>query len=130
MPSGRWRQPGPRIPVGPIDGSTTCNTDNRDPSVAATGSRSACVSNWLVYDMVGNLQEWVADWIQDNSDSDGGSTSTATYGSDGIFGVDEAFSETDRFPAALLRGGNWNDGTAAGVFALFADHLTRLSLVR
>ncbi len=105
---------------GADDGSTTCNTDNREPGVAATGSRSACVSNWLVYDMVGNLWEWVADWIQDNSDSYSGSTSTATYGSDGIFGIDEAFPEGDYFPAALFRGGYWFGGSLAGVFALVA----------
>ena len=54
----------------------------------------------------------MADWLQDNSDIDGGSTSTALYGSDGIFGIDEAFPETDRFPTALIRGGNFGNGVA------------------
>ena len=106
---------------GADNGSTDCNTDGIEPGVATTGSRSSCVSNWGTYDMVGNLWEWVADWIQDNSDSDGGSISTATYGSDLISGIDEAFPETDRFPAALIRGGYWAHGTLAGVFALNAN---------
>jgi formylglycine-generating enzyme required for sulfatase activity len=28
-----------------------------------TGSRPQCVSNWGVYDMVGNFAEWSADWV-------------------------------------------------------------------
>ena len=72
---------------GADNGMTDCNTSTAG-AVVATGSRSNCVSNWGVFDMVGNLYEWVADWIQDNSDGDGGSISTALYGSDGILGVD------------------------------------------
>jgi formylglycine-generating enzyme required for sulfatase activity len=53
--------------------------------------------------MVGNLAEWVEDWMQDNEDIDGGTTSVALDGNATIFGIDEAFTVTDRFPAALLR---------------------------
>ena len=92
--------------------------------VSASGAgptgTAGCVSNAGAFDMVGNLNEWVGDWMQDNSNSDGGSTSSADYGTDGIFGIDEAFPETDRLPAALIRGGDFNDGTSAGVFALGA----------
>lgn len=42
-------------------------------------------------------------------------------GSDGIFGINEAHPFTDRFPAALIRGGGWGDGSGAGVFALSAS---------
>jgi cysteine-rich repeat protein len=99
------------------DSTTTCATNSE---LSLTGSRTNCVSNWEVNDMVGNLWEWVADWMQDNSDSDNGSIASATYGIDGIYGVDEATPEADRFPGALLRGGDAGLDTDAGVFALYA----------
>jgi hypothetical protein len=110
------------------DGTTTCNTNTLGP--VNTGSTGDCFSNWGVYDMVGNLWEWVADWIQ-GPDGNGVAgawdpntviTSSATYGSDGIFGINEAPPSADRFPAALVRGGTWNGGADAGVFALFASN--------
>ncbi|MFY9271269.1 MAG: SUMF1/EgtB/PvdO family nonheme iron enzyme [Candidatus Manganitrophaceae bacterium] len=96
------------------------------PCVVAAGGPGntgtvGCVSDVGTFDMVGNLWEWVADWMQDNSDSDGGDVSTAAFGSDGIFGIDEAFPQGDRFPAVLRRGGDWGLGTNAGVFALDAS---------
>jgi len=42
------------------DGSTTCVTYSAVP--AKTGSRSTCKSSWGVFDMIGNVEEWVADW--------------------------------------------------------------------
>ena len=103
--------------------ATDCNISGGSPfAVTATGSRSNCVSNFGAFDMVGNLFEWVADWIQHNADIDGGSFSTALYGMDGIFGIDEASAFADRFPAALVRGGYFEHGPVAGVFALLADH--------
>ena len=95
--------------------SSTCATKS---ALSSTGSRSDCYSNWSVHDMVGNLWEWVADWMQDNSNSNAGDISSATYGNDGIYGMDDAYPETNRFPAALKRGGYWNSGTTAGVFAM------------
>lgn len=99
---------------GADDGSTTCNTDNLEPAgVAATGSRSACVSNWGVYDMVGNINEWVADWVPLSTTACPG---WSTFSDDEMC-LSEA-STTGSFPGALIRGGNWNNTTAAGVFAL------------
>jgi hypothetical protein len=40
--------------------SEACNIATS--SVANTGAKAACVSNWGANDMVGNLWEWVADW--------------------------------------------------------------------
>ncbi len=95
--------------------STTCATRS---VLSATGSRENCYSNWSVFDMIGNLREWVADWMQDNSGSNGGDMASAAYGNDGIYGIDEAHPESDRFPSAWSRGGFWDSGTAAGVFAM------------
>ena len=38
--------------------------EHRAPArLANTGANAACVSNWGVNDMVGNLWEWVGDWV-------------------------------------------------------------------
>lgn len=104
--------------MGVTPGAEDCNTASAGTSL--TGTRENCVSAWGAYDTTGNVWEWVADWIQDNDDIDDGTASTATYGEDGIFGVDEAEPTADRFPAALVRGGSFTEGTAAGVFTLVA----------
>jgi len=72
--------------------------------------------------------EWVSDWMQDNQDHDGGLTSRESiddlYGYDIVVGVDEASPEEDRFPAALVRGGDYGSiggGHYAGVFAMLAS---------
>jgi formylglycine-generating enzyme required for sulfatase activity len=46
---------------GPDNGTTDCNTDTA--LVSRTGARSGCVSARGAFDMVGNLSEWVADWV-------------------------------------------------------------------
>jgi formylglycine-generating enzyme required for sulfatase activity len=114
---------------GADDGINTCNTDpwitgEKTPS----GSRKDCISNWAIVDMVGNVWEWVADWMQDNQDHDGGHVSREyidnLYGGDEVIGVDEANPEEDRFPAALTRGGDYGSiggGNYAGVFAMLAS---------
>ena len=97
--------------------SDDCTVNSSDP--VATGNKDDCVSDWGTFDMVGNVGEWVADWMQPNSAA-GGSNSTAQYGEDSITGVNDATPTSRRFPAALIRGGDYNDGTDAGVFALEA----------
>lgn len=99
---------------GADDGSTSCNTDVSGPGPALTGSRSACVSRHGAFDMVGNLWEWVADWVP-------ASTTCLSWGvlSNDFMCVTGA-STTTPGPGVLLRGGNWNNSTAAGPLAVSA----------
>lgn len=107
------------------NGITTCNTGA--PNVLPTGSAASCVSDVGAFDMVGNLWEWVADWIQGDSNPfapQTNGTTNATYGNDLMSGTNPAQTqgEGQTFPAALERGGSfgYGNGTAAGVFALSA----------
>jgi formylglycine-generating enzyme required for sulfatase activity len=99
---------------GPDNGTTNCNTTNQgsgqDPT--NTGSRSACVSARGVHDMVGNLLEWVADWVPFSSACPGwGSFSNDTMCLSGA-------STGVQAPGVLLRGGNFEFGSSAGPFAI------------
>jgi Sulfatase-modifying factor enzyme 1 len=101
----------------PDNGVTDCNTSTA-AGLVSTGTRTACVSNRGVNDMVGNASEWVADWMQGTNPD---STSIGPFGSDAIDGVNEV-SPADGFPGALIRGGNFGSISGAGAFALDASH--------
>jgi formylglycine-generating enzyme required for sulfatase activity len=95
------------------NGTTDCNVITAGGPVN-TGSRSACVSSWGAFDMVGNVWEWVADW---GSVAAGCTTWSAGFGSDdSCIGGDAANVAT--LPGALIRGGRWMDGSFAGVFSV------------
>jgi formylglycine-generating enzyme required for sulfatase activity len=121
------------------DGKVTCNTNT--PGPLATGTTGNCLSNWGVADMVGNVNEWVADWIQGPGVSserilnswapDQFVFASPAYGNDHIGPINEAFHDARRsgpppmygmspFPAALHRGGYWYGGDGDGVFTLSA----------
>jgi hypothetical protein len=105
---------------GTDNGTTDCNVDSTF-AVAATGSRSSCVSDTGAFDMVGNLWEWVADWGDQATGCDNWS---ATFGDDRTcVGGDGSTN----FPGALIRGGNFGDGTNAGVFAVNGGNSPSLS---
>jgi formylglycine-generating enzyme required for sulfatase activity len=56
-------------------GGTAVFVEGKSP----TGSRAACVSNWGTFDMVRNLEEWVADWKEDNRDRGSTIAQTTRY---------------------------------------------------
>jgi len=60
LTNGEWQAAAAGTPdPGTDNGTTDCNILNTF-AVSDTGSRSNCVSRFGVFDMVGNLQEWVA----------------------------------------------------------------------
>jgi hypothetical protein len=96
--------------LGTPDGAP-CNVSSG--SVAVTGT-AGCVSDVGAFDMVGNLYEWVADWVPM-------STACVTP----LFGTGDdnclAGASTTSAPGALLRGGLFFGGTHAGVFSVNVD---------
>jgi formylglycine-generating enzyme required for sulfatase activity len=83
---------------GPDDGTSDCNTDGA--LLSPTAARRDCVSTRGAFDMVGNLAEWVADWVPR-------STQCQLWGG----GADDdvmclvGASTTATAPGALVRGG-------------------------
>jgi formylglycine-generating enzyme required for sulfatase activity len=96
---------------GPDDGASDCNTAKAGEAVL-TGSRSRCVSARGAFDMVGNLTEWVAEWVPR-------STTCGAWSADVSPTADFqclAGANTTGEPGALLRGGGFVNGTDAGPF--------------
>jgi len=88
------------------NGTTDCNTEHLGRTIP-TGARAGCVSARGAFDMVGNLIEWVADWVP---------LSTACPGWGG-FSDDFmclAGANADAGPGALLRGGASFGGSING----------------
>ena len=107
------------------DGTTTCATSSTMNPVN-TGSRSSCKSSWGTFDMVGNVDEWVADW-SDLANNCADWTTHATVVGVPLAGNDRSCFAGDgsptpnsfgNLPGALLRGGTFFDRAAAGVFAV------------
>jgi len=114
--SAEWQVGANGTPDPGLDnGTTDCNSGTASASL--TGARSSCVSARGAFDMVGNLYEWVADWVP----------LTTTCSSWGGFSNDDMCisgpSETNHGPGALLRGGNFNGGASAGPLAVAGDAL-------
>ena len=95
----------------PGDASHACNVSTG--VVASAGGNAGCVSNHGANDMVGNLNEWVGDWVP---------ASTACPGWGG-FSDDQmclaGASTSATGPVAPLRGGDFWDGVSAGPFAVY-----------
>jgi formylglycine-generating enzyme required for sulfatase activity len=106
-----WQAAAAGTPEGAAgdDGSTQCNTSTVNAAVN-TGSRSACKSFYGAFDMVGNVDEWVADWVPR-------STVCGSWGSSSDFQC-LAGAATTGEPGALFRGGFFSDGAGAGPFSV------------
>jgi len=102
-----------------------CNV-NSQCAPCLTGSRTGCVSVEGVYDMVGNVWEWVDEVVNTTSPSGGsgnhypsesGDFQTSTdsdtnkYGNDSVY-----FAAGTASGRGVLRGGRWSDGAVAGPF--------------
>jgi formylglycine-generating enzyme required for sulfatase activity len=103
------------------NGSTDCNTTSATFSLPEdpvnTGSRSSCVSADGAFDMVGNLFEWVADWVPRSTACGMWSTDvSSTSDSQCLSGA-----ATTGEPGALLRGGSFTVGSNAGPLSVDAD---------
>jgi len=98
---------------GPDNGTTDCNTNSF--GVANTGSRTSCVSADGAFDMVGNLFEWVADWVPQSTACGAWSAGVSPTGDEQCL----AGAATTGEPGALLRGGFFlGSGAGAGPLAV------------
>ncbi len=103
--------------AGTPDGAP-CVVDASAPGPTGT---AGCVSNAGAFDMVGNLSEWVADWIPPATDCQPdlfgtGDVNCMAIDPTGTVAVSRAG------PAALIRGGFFAVGVLAGVFAVDGVH--------
>jgi formylglycine-generating enzyme required for sulfatase activity len=102
---------------GGDDGTTDCNTASAFHSIA-TGSRPACVSARGAFDMVGNLDEWVADWVPRSAACGFWGAGVSPTGDNQCL----AGAETTGEPAALLRGGSFTNRELAGPLAILGTN--------
>jgi len=113
---------------GTDNGTTDCNISTAGNPVN-TGSRTSCKSSWGVFDMVGNVDEWVADWadLANHGCTDWTTAVGLAGGDSSCYGGDGNGAAFTKVPGALLRGGDWCGGTLAGVFAVNADFIPSVS---
>jgi len=100
---------------GADNGSSDCNI-NSGHAVHA-GSRSNCKSSWGAFDMIGNVDEWVAEWVPYAT----GCPGWGSFSDD--FMCFSGANDTALGPAALTRGGSFVFGARSGVFAIFGGDL-------
>jgi hypothetical protein len=111
--AGAFGTPEAGFSPGPDD----CNT--YQPGRSLTGSRANCKSDVAAFDMVGNVREWVAEWVPRSSSVCPGWGSF----SDDFMCLAGADDVAPGGPGVIMRGGSFAIGEAAGVFAVSGDSL-------
>jgi formylglycine-generating enzyme required for sulfatase activity len=125
LTNAEWQTAAAGTPDGGHDAaSAPCNIFGR--GLVPTGSLPGCASRHGVHDLVGNAWEWVADWVHGNASpwAPVHAHHTADYGEDWVYMLNRATmqgGQQNQFPTALVRGGGWNQGKAAGIFAIYGD---------
>ena len=116
--SAEWQVAANGTPDGRADDhATTCNNDSAD-TMTLTGSRAGCVSTRGAFDMVGNLGEWVADWVPRSTMCPGwGGFSDDLMCLAGA-NVDPPGPAVEAGPGALVRGGFFFLGEGNGPLAV------------
>jgi hypothetical protein len=113
--NAEWQMAVMGTPDADDGGPQDCNTSSG--GAEPTGSRPNCVSRWGHHDMVGNIEELVADWDEQAA---GCQSFPAPFEGDfSCMGRMEG-DENNHFPGVLIRGGHWLSGTGAGAFAVSA----------
>jgi hypothetical protein len=112
---------GKRLPTNAEWQAAALGTPDGAPCVVnATGpgptGTAGCVSDAGAFDTVGNLYEWVADWVPGAATACPGWAPIGTFNSDDLMCL--AGAATTEAPAALIRGGGFGNGADAGVFAV------------
>jgi formylglycine-generating enzyme required for sulfatase activity len=117
---------GTKDPAAPSAGEFgSCNTQSG--AVRSAGAGTACVSAWGAEDMVGNLWEWTTKWLAGLSSGDVNASFPwpAGYNDDAVLHVVSRTQNGESVveaPAAELRGGDHEQGTLSGVFAVQLEH--------
>lgn len=112
----------------------SCNVSSK--SVSGAGSYAACVTSYGAYDLVGNVWEWVSDDVIEGvfktqklpengyvaQVDQGGMAVVTTDTEQELFGADYFWSRSEGV-YGVIRGGYYDSGRDAGLYAVHADTL-------